>query len=276
MANVSLNPVDNGYRTTADESEMRSGSYVDWSCALGGAILAAAMSSLLLAFGSGLGLSMLSPWPTERMNGTLFGVIMIAWTVFVPLLSFAVGGYFAGRLRRPWQVIASEEVAFRDGAHGALVWAASVVIGAALLASVSSGAANMLGSATAMVSRPSMTRMVDNLFRSDKPIDDAMRSMRDEAQRLVGETGSVTLSEADSAYLLSMVATATGLPAADASKRVNDALVQSRATAESARKAGIVAAFFAAATLLMGLAVAWFAAKRGGEHRDKVMIRPQS
>ena len=284
MTHASMTPAHTPYThisdtTASEESELRSGSYVDWSCALGGATLAAATSSLLFAFGSGLGLSLLSPWPSERMNGTLFGIIMIVWTVFVPLLSFAFGGYFAGRLRRPWQNIVTDEVAFRDAAHGALVWAASIVIGAVLLAMLASGAANMAGSALTsganMTSGPVISRMVDDLFRSEKPMDDAMRATREEAQRLVGPTSAVMLSQPDQAYLSGLVARSTGLSAAEAEQRVTEVLAQSRATAETARKVGIVAAFFAAATMLMGLAVAWFAAKKGGEDRDKTFARLQ-
>jgi hypothetical protein len=258
--------VDTPSATIADESDLRSGSYVDWSCALGGATLAAAMSSLLLAFGSGLGLSLLSPWPAERLNTTLFGIIMIVWTVFVPLLSFAIGGYFAGRMRRPWQNLATDEVAFRDAAHGALVWAASVVIGAAVLAAVASGSASLTN-----VQGPS--RMIDDMFRTDKPIDASMRESREEAQRMVGTTGTITLSTPDQTYLSGLVARTTGLPEAEATQRVADVLQQARSSAETARKAGIVAAFFTAATLLMGLAVAWFAARKGGEDRDSLTIR---
>lgn len=278
MTHTSMSDANLAYATTTDENEVRSGSYVDWPCALGGATLAAAVSSLLLAFGSGLGLSMLSPWPAERMNGTLFGIVMIIWTVFVPLLSFAVGGYFAGRLRRPWQNLATEEVAFRDAAHGALVWAASVVIGAVLLAMLASGAANVASttvSAANMGSGAVMSRMVDELFRSEKPMDDSVRVMREEAQRMVGTSAAVTLSENDQTYLSGLVERATGLTNAEATQRVNEVLSQSRSTAETARKAGIVAAFSAAATLLMGLAVAWFAARKGGEHRDKISNRVQ-
>jgi hypothetical protein len=82
-----LVPVDTLHAAASDENELRRGSYVGWSCALGGATLAAAISSLLLAFGSGLGLSMMSPWLPERVNSTMFAINMIVWTVFVPLLS---------------------------------------------------------------------------------------------------------------------------------------------------------------------------------------------
>lgn len=250
---------------------------MDWSCALGGATLAAALSSLLLAFGSGLGLSLLSPWPSERMNGTMFGLIMIIWAVFVPLVSFALGGYFAGRLRRPWQNLDTDEMAFRDGAHGALVWAASVVLGVVMLGMLASSAANISGSVlTGVVNAapsPAVSRLIDDLFRSDKPVDDATKLTREEAQRLVGTTGAVTLSDADQVYLSTLVTRSTGLPQAEATQRVNDILAASRATAETARKTGVVAAFFAAATLLMGLAIAWFAARKGGEDRDKMLVR---
>jgi hypothetical protein len=279
MTHASTSPANRTSATYIDENDMRSGSYVDWSCALGGATLAAAVSSLLLAFGSALGLSLVSPWPSERMNGTLFGVIMIIWTVFVPLVSFALGGYFAGRLRRPWQNLATDEVAFRDGAHGALVWAASVVIGAVMLGMLATSAANVAGSALSGIadtrSTSSVSRFVDDLFRSDKPMDDASRLTREEAQRLVGTTGVVTLSDTDKTYLATLVARSTGLPEPEVAQRVNDLLATSRATAETARKAGIVAAFFAAATLLMGLAIAWFAARKGGEDRDKLSVRSQ-
>jgi hypothetical protein len=276
MTHASMTPAVTALTTAADESEIRSGSYVDWPCALGGAALATAISSLLLAFGSGLGLSLLSPWPSERMNATVFGIIMIIWTVFVPLLSFAVGGYFAGRLRRPWQNLATDEVAFRDAAHGALVWAAGIVIGTVILAMLASGAANVaMPVAGSVSSAPVMSRLVDDLFRSEKPMDDSMRATREEANRLVGMTGVTTLSEPDQTYLAGLVARSTGLAEADAAKRVNDVLAQSRSMAEAARKAGIVAAFFTAATLLMGLAVAWFAARKGGEHRDTLAKRPR-
>jgi hypothetical protein len=257
---------DTNYSTTDEATETRSGSFVDWPCALGGAVLAAAISSLLLAFGSGLGLSLVSPWPAERLNSTVFGIIMIVWSVFVPLVAFALGGYFAGRLRRPWHSLSTAEVAFRDAAHGALVWATSIVIGAILLGILAS-------TATGLTQQPTMSRVVDDLFRSENAPNDGTRAARDEAERLVGTTGGVTLSQSDQAYLSTLVERSTGLPQAEASQRVTTVLQQARETAETARKAGIVTAFFTAVTLLMGLAVAWFAAKKGGEDRDKITTR---
>jgi hypothetical protein len=279
MTIPSMTPASSSFTASADESEIRSGSYVDWACALCGATLAAALSLVLFTFGSGVGLSLVSPWPSERINGTLFSIIMVLWAVFVPLISFALGGYVAGRMRRPWQSLATDEVAFRDGAHGGLVWGASIVIGAIALPLVAGSAANMAGSALSstatLAAQPAVTRTVDELFRSDSPVDETSRATREEVQRIIGTTGTTTLAQPDQDYVAGLVARSTGLAPAEATQRVNEVLTQTRAAAETARKVGVVAAFFAAVTMLMGLAVAWFAARKGGEHRDTISKRMQ-
>jgi hypothetical protein len=45
--------------------------------------------------------------------------------------SFALGGYIAGRIRSTWQTN-PDEVHFRDGLHGLVVWSIAVIIGAGL------------------------------------------------------------------------------------------------------------------------------------------------
>jgi hypothetical protein len=52
--------------------------------------------------------------------------------------SFGLGGYLAGRLRIPLRPRSRDEVEFRDGIHGLLVWAIAVLIGAVLAVAVSS------------------------------------------------------------------------------------------------------------------------------------------
>jgi hypothetical protein len=51
------------------------------------------------------------------------------------MISSAIGGYLAGRLRTKWAGVHSDEVYFRDTAHGFLAWAFASVLGAVLLAS---------------------------------------------------------------------------------------------------------------------------------------------
>src|SRR4029079_8636445 len=54
------------------------------------------------------------------------------WSIAVPILAFRSGGYSAGRMRSAWADASSDEVQFRDGIHGLLVWSLSVVAGGVL------------------------------------------------------------------------------------------------------------------------------------------------
>ena len=92
---------------------------------------------------------------------------------------------------------------------------------------------------------------------------------------------SGTMAPADRTYLAEVVARQTGLPQAEAEKRVDeayaaakDAEAKARAAADKARKMGAIAAFLAAATLLIACAAACAGAALGGRHRDeRVAIR---
>ena len=44
------------------------------------------------------------------------------------MISSAIGGYLAGRLRTKWTGVHSDEVYFRDTAHGFLAWAFASVL----------------------------------------------------------------------------------------------------------------------------------------------------
>ena len=87
---------------------------------------------------------------------------------------------------------------------------------------------------------------------------------------------SGTMAPADRTYLAEIVARQTGLPQAEAEKRVDeayaaakDAEAKVRAAADKARKMGALAAFLAAATLLIAAAAACAGAAMGGRHRDE-------
>src|SRR5262245_29004472 len=105
-------------------------SYLDWGPVLGGAIAAAAISFLLLTFGGAIGLSLTSPWPYAGASALAVTVAVGWWTVMVQIGSFAAGGYLAGRLRSRQEDSAIDEVRFRDGAHGFMVWALGILVGA--------------------------------------------------------------------------------------------------------------------------------------------------
>ena len=104
---------------------------VSWGAVLAGAAAAAALSFILLILGVGLGLSSVSPW---SFNATAIGVSTIVWLAFMQLAASGIGGYMAGRLRVKWSSIHTDEVHFRDTAHGLLAWAVATLITVAVLA----------------------------------------------------------------------------------------------------------------------------------------------
>ncbi len=114
----------------------RSASAVSWGAILAGAAAAAALSLILLILGVGLGLSSVSPWTQVGVSATTFGVTTILWITFTQLAASGMGGYLAGRLRTKWISVHTDEVYFRDTAHGFLAWAVASLATAALLSSV--------------------------------------------------------------------------------------------------------------------------------------------
>ena len=171
------------------------GSAVSWGAILAGAAAAASLSLILLILGTGLGLSAMSPWAQAGATAATLGVSTIVWITLTQLLASGMGGYLAGRLRTKWVAVHTDEVFFRDTAHGFLAWAVASLATAALLTSViggivgggvQAGASVASGAATAAVtagvagatgagpesmrsdagSGP-MNYFVDSLFRKD-------------------------------------------------------------------------------------------------------------
>jgi len=104
---------------------------VSWGAVIAGAAAAAALSFILLILGVGLGLSSVSPW---SFNATAIGVGTIVWLAFMQLAASGIGGYMAGRLRAKWSSVHTDEVHFRDTAHGLLAWAVATLLTVAMLA----------------------------------------------------------------------------------------------------------------------------------------------
>jgi len=108
---------------------------VSWGAVLAGAVASCAITLFLLALGTGLGLSAVSPWGNSGVSTTTFKIGTGLYFIVMAMMSSAIGGYLAGRLRTKWVGVHTDEVFFRDTAHGFLAWAAASVIGAVLLAS---------------------------------------------------------------------------------------------------------------------------------------------
>jgi len=278
--------------------------YVEWGAIFAGAVAAAALSFLLLSFGGAVGLSLTSPWPDAGARLWVVALAVAWWAVAVQIASFAAGGYLAGRMRRPW-VESAEEGEFRDSAHGFLVWAVGVLFGALLLgltggaalttatqstATVAGGAAAGATNAAALSTTPA-DYAVDLLLRSEPraatgtaagPAPAAQRDGNDEALRAeAGRIFTATIrnrefTERDRDYLVRMVQARTGLSEADAQRRVDAAVneardleIKLREQADKGRRAAVITGFIAAASLLISLTAACFAAGIGGRHRNE-------
>lgn len=270
---------------------------VSWAAIAAGAVAAAALALVLIAFGAGLGLSAVSPWSDSGISASSFKAGTGIYLVIVAVMSSAVGGYLAGRLRTKWVGIHTHEAFFRDTAHGFLAWAFATLLSATALSSATAYLAN--GSAAGLTGAASQaTRTVnpadiyvDKLFRAGPPMQVApvppssvdsstantavpnginLGQSRAEVLRLwtVSFRDNQDLSAADKAYVAQVVAARTGLSQADADKRVNEVITEAKNAADDARKGAAKLAFWLTAAMLFGAFAASLAAVEGGSLRD--------
>jgi hypothetical protein len=116
-----------------------SASGVHWGAIFAGAVGAVGVTIILVSLGPGLGLATVSPWTPSSTTPATFGIAAGIWLIITQWLSAGLGGYLAGRLREKWVGVRTDEVLFRDTAHGLLAWALATIIVVALLI-VGSGA----------------------------------------------------------------------------------------------------------------------------------------
>lgn len=265
-------------RTSADELVEPSVSGVSWGAVLAGAAASCALTLLLISFGIGMGLSVVSPWTQSGVSSTTFEIGTGLYFIVMAMISSSVGGYLAGRLRSRWVGIQVAEVGFRDTAHGFLAWAVASVLGAMLLASPAS---SLIGAATsgatqAAVSSNQSTPVdgyVDQLLRPDNPSAQTQANPSDIRAELVRLfTASFRehsdLSSPDQQYVAKVVAARTGLSQPDAQKRLTDVVNQAKADLDRARKAAAHIAIWLTLSLFIGAFSAAAAAWEGGGTRD--------
>ena len=272
-------PRDLGFVDTSVKNEAPS-SGVSWQAVFAGAFAAAALWLILLALGTGIGLSSVSPWSNMGASASAIGIGAIVWLIVTQIIAAAIGGYLAGRLRTKWVNIHTDEVYFRDTAHGFLVWAVGLVITAAFLASAATsmvgggaplGAITSGKATTAQASDPN-AYFVDTLFRSVRPVNPNDASMRAEAGSIFANAlRQKDVPAPDKTYLGQLVAARTGLSQTDAEQRVSDVLTQARQAADTARKAVAHSLYWTFLALLIGAFCASFAATIGGRQRDRVV-----
>jgi len=273
-------------------------SYVDWAAVIGGIVLASAISLLLLAFGSAIGLSFANFDAAPDVNPIWIAIAAASWLLWVQISSFMLGGYVTGRLRRRFNDATEHESDVRDGMHGLLVWGGALVLGAVIavggIGAAATAVGNAVGTATMAASNVAddaagalptdpNAYFVDTLFRAPPgatPAAGSLQDYRGEATRILA-TGAVTgsVSDTDKAYLAQLVSANTGLTPDEATTRVNevlaavdDAKAKAAAAAETARKWTVLGAFLTAASLLVSGVGAYWAAMKGGNHRDKQTV----
>jgi hypothetical protein len=151
---------------------------ISWSAVIAGAITAIAVSFIVIALGSGIGMAVVSPYSYSSPSATTMTVIGALWLVFAQAVGFAVGGYVAGRARRVPTAIHGDEVRFRDGANGLVVWSIGVFVTAIVLVAAANKVENAAGNTaigtlavgsagtSTMAQGPSVNYFTDTLLRN--------------------------------------------------------------------------------------------------------------
>ena len=257
------------------ESLSNQSSAVSWGAIAAGAAASASLSLILLMLGTGLGLSTVSPWAYNGVSAMTFGVSTILWLTFTQIIAAGIGGYLAGRLRAKWISVHTDEVYFRDTAHGFLAWAVASLVTAALLTSVigsivSTGlqagvsAAGNIATTTSIIGpdmmksnkNEPMAYFVDSLFRNDfnttadpmvsaegivihrntpEPVN--VRSALEVTRIFLNTLPTESLPADDIRYVGKLISLQTGLSQQNAEKRVVDTYTRLQAKLRDAEAA---------------------------------------
>lgn len=272
---------------------------ISWAAVFAGTVIAAALSITLITGGIGLGFVAMSPNEGEGASAGQIGMGAIIWLFIVQIVAYGVAGYVTGRLRPMWAPAYSDEVYFRDTAHGLAVWALSALVSIALFGSAMSaaigtaargGAAVMQGTAmTAAAAGASASSsndtdgmpwadyFVDQLFRDGQPspMADPQASRAELARLVTISAARGEMPEEDRNYVARVVAAQAGVSEGQARERVDQMLTEAeqmrdeavqtaRDAADEARKAAAWLALWAFAALLAGAFMASYMAMVGG------------
>jgi len=232
-------------------SSRAAASAVAWPAIIAGAFVAAGVSVILVALGSGLGLASISPWADRGLSATTFTVSAAIWLLVTQWISAGIGGYIAGRLRTRWIGTHVHEVFFRDTAHGLITWAVAALLIALFAAATAATVVGGSGGRGEDESRGVAARIVANAVA----------------------TGHI--SDADRSYLAELAGRRAGVTGPEAQGGTGDLVAGLAAGGESAkqaedrvRKAASEASLYLALSLLIGAFVASVAAALGGRERD--------
>ncbi len=247
-------------------------SYMDWGVIFAGAVLALAVSFLLISFGASLGLSLTSPYRGEGVSAAWLAIAAGIWFAWVMITGFGAGGYLAGRMRRHAGDATADEVSLRDGAHGVMVWATAALTSTVIAASGIGGAlgagASAVGTATDLTSEAASSDYFANVLlrnnvqapeqAAEQPAEQAPAATTDadgaasttagaapaapEVQQeiviiLARSASEGTLAERDRNYLAQLVEANSDLDEDAANARVDEVISEIDAARETAMAA---------------------------------------
>lgn len=283
------------------------GAAISWQAIIAGAATAAAITLILVAFGAGVGFSVISPWSGQGVSATTFTIGGGIFLIVVAMLSSTVGGYIAGRLRPQWATVHSSERYFRDSAHGLVTWAVATIAVATILGGAMTAVIGATGAGLTMAGSQPADVYVDALLRTNPatervaaqpapadtqqttaPVESSQVAPQLQGGQLAAGNATAPVNRAsiarilapamikggsvttpDRTYLTQLVAARTGLPEAEARQRVDQTIAQAQAAADRARKSSAAFAFWLAFALLAGALSASLAAIEGGSLRNR-------
>jgi hypothetical protein len=253
----------------AEPGAQGAGYRFSWGLAIGGGVIATAVTFFLLTLGSGFGLLLVNPIhggvsaPTFLTGGAIYFFVAQAF-------GFAVGGHFAGRLQGPLIETQMQED-IRAGAHALVAWAVAVlatltvvVFAGLTVASTGAKTAALYGNIASPASAAGPTAyLVDKLYRpanGETSVEAA--APRAEAARILEAdiaNGSVMLAD-DHVRLVGLVSREAGLSHDAAEQRVDamqsDIAMKIKRAADIARKTASYTSLWIAFSMLFGAIVA--------------------
>jgi hypothetical protein len=167
----------------------------------------------LHSFALAIGLSVSSTAPTWRDASIALALLSGLYVVLAALAAYGLGGYVTGLMRSRVTPAPREDVEFRDGMHGLLVWALATLLTAVIgLAAVQSltrlaaPSAAPAGPAASVAGENLIAYDLDRLFRAERRPNAALDYPRAEAARILLTTSSHRgMQPDDRAYLVRLV-----------------------------------------------------------------------
>jgi hypothetical protein len=273
---------------SADIAVIEKSSYIDWSGVFVGAIVASALSWLLLTFGSAIGLLAVSPYTFTSSTAAKVTMAAAVWFALTQIYAIGMGAYIAARLRPRVEDGMADEVRFRDGITGVTVWGLAIILGLGV-AGIAANSAARTGAAVVSTAGAAAARQIDPAYTVDLLLRPAVApagqtaapgqgreitpAERDQVGRIVANSlAQGSISQPDQQYLTQLVADRTGLPREEAERRITQTYEQAKATAletaDAVRKATSFAGFWIVFIMLAAGLTAWWGGTIGGHHRD--------